>query len=364
MESILLVQDPQGGGIRLLDLIAEAAHGAISCQAMFAFASVDGVDRLFQHPEVIDLVKRGTIHLIVGISAITNRATLELLGRLAATHPGLSVQAFWDRDDERLFHPKLCSFDYENGRRTTIVGSGNLTPGGLAENFEALTLSRASEGEEISIHTLHAFLEAHVNDLYPVDDPDVLDRAARNIVRGRRRGAPRVEEADVVVDPRIEEDLGVDIVEREELLLVAEAPKSRGGWRQLQINQAVLTVFFRIPAVRGEELTLRQRFSDGRLGPAEHRHLVFAENSNKNLKFDVGAGGPYPSGDNRPIITFRDRGGREFEYCTLLPGDNGYAELSAHLAAAEDSIGRGVQRVMRTREQLLQIWPDCPIPLG
>lgn len=247
-------------------------------------------------------------------------------------------------------------------RVTVLAGSGNLTPGGLMTNYEAFSIVRGSEGELLDITELRSFLAEHADDLFPPDDEEVLARAERNMVRGHGRRR-RAEEADVVevTTGEEEEELG-EAEATEELLLIAVAPKSRGGWRQLQINKPALRVFFRIPARRGEPLLLRQWHSDGRLGPKEHRRLVYSEESNRNLKFDVRAGGEYPEG-GKPVLIFRRRRAREFEYVALTPGDEGYDQVMTHVRGADDSIGPGVKRVLRTPEEVRTIWPECPIPL-
>ena len=95
--------------------------------------------------------------LLVGIDAVTNRHALERLQELEHQYESLSVHVFRNPTDA-LFHPKVARFDYPDGRRSMIVGSGNLTPGGLRQNFEAFSVIRAAAGETLDVSSWQRFI--------------------------------------------------------------------------------------------------------------------------------------------------------------------------------------------------------------
>jgi hypothetical protein len=357
--AILYVQDPEEGGPTTLETLVGLADGATGALGLFAFASVQGIDMLFDAAPVQTLAEEGSLEILVGISAITDRRALERLSELEAAFRGFRARVFWDRVHERLFHPKLCVFEYQTDDRAVLVGSGNLTPGGLRHNYEAFAVQQTAVGDVVHTAELEEFLARNPHNLHAVDDPHVLARAALN-VRMARRGAGGPgragEEADVVVVPEGDGD-------EAEQVLVCYAPKGRGGWAQLQLNLDVWAQFFHIPAVAGEPLTLQQRRLDGGLGAVENRILVYPENTNQNIRIELAAArgrGYPPAGAGRPIVLFRDQDDRHFEYIALEPGDDGHGELALMLEAAPDSIGRGSIRVVRPLAALRLIWPDCP----
>lgn len=89
------------------------------------------------------LEKKGIVEIIAGLDFKTTdpQAILFLLG-LKKSFSNLSFLCFGDKDKNKtdiVFHPKIYLF---NKRRntTSIVGSANLTGGGLLSNFEVSTV--------------------------------------------------------------------------------------------------------------------------------------------------------------------------------------------------------------------------------
>ena len=91
---------------------------------------------------VLDAIKQGkTVQLLVGLNAITSPVSL----RKCHDIPGLSVRYFTTR-----FHAKIYIFD-----DTAILGSSNLTDGGLISNREAvICLDRPDD--HVSVEELRA----------------------------------------------------------------------------------------------------------------------------------------------------------------------------------------------------------------
>jgi YaaC-like Protein len=110
--------------------------------AAFGFATRDGVQLLFGNREFRQFLEATDgFELVVGIDAITNIAALDKISALATQ--GLRARAFWHQRQPLLFHPKVSWFRRVRGM-TLVVGSGNLTPGGLRSNWEAFVPQLAS----------------------------------------------------------------------------------------------------------------------------------------------------------------------------------------------------------------------------
>ena len=152
---------------------------------IFAFASRGGVDSLIVDPDIQDFLCELSMSLIIGIDAITTRNTLIRLQELEQEIEHLNVRVFQNASNA-LFHPKVARFEYPDGRRTMIVGSGNLTPGGLRQNFEAFSIMRAAADETLDVTSWDRFLTEHAADLRAIDE-SALERAARNTLHGNQR---------------------------------------------------------------------------------------------------------------------------------------------------------------------------------
>ena len=254
------LQDPTAPEtVYLFEAIVQATRGAESCEGLFAFASSAGVDSLIGDWAIQGFLRRSRMSLVVGIDAITNRHTLERLRDLEQQHQHLSVQVFRNPTNG-LFHPKVARFEYPGGRRAMIVGSGNLTPGGLRSNFEAFSVMRAAADETLDLTSWNRFFTDHVADIGPIDDA-ALQRAARNVARGRRRridvepGAPRVVEP-VVAD--VETPVGGT-----QRFLIAHVPGAGDRWRQVHFNIEVVRQFFRVRPRSSERVFFRECRPDG-----------------------------------------------------------------------------------------------------
>src|SRR5208337_1069037 len=115
-------QDPTSAEtVYLFEAIIAAAKTAIEWRGVFAYASLNGVQNLMEDPAVQDFFERdGRLQLIVGIDAVTNRATLEYLAQVERDRANASIRVFWN-DTPGLFHPKLSHFRQRDGREVFIV---------------------------------------------------------------------------------------------------------------------------------------------------------------------------------------------------------------------------------------------------
>lgn len=361
MEYEFHVQDPTAPDtVYLFEAIIRAIRGATSCAGIFAFASRAGVDSLLGDPEIRSFLNDSTMSLMIGLDAVTNRETLQRLRELEAEHADLKVRVFWNPTNA-LFHPKVALFEYEGGGRSLIVGSGNLTPGGLRQNFEAFSVLKFAADDPVDFSPWDRFLKKHAADIRPIDQ-HALDRAAQNTVRGRRRGIepttgtpPSTEHADL--EPTRDVVVPAGGTNR---FLVARVPKAGNRWQQVHFNVPVIEQFFRVRPNTTQRVYLVECRADGTFGDEEVRPCVYSD-SNRNLKIEIAShrGEPYPE-TGPPIAVYRELHARAFAYMLLMPGDPGY-DAMFQLTETGVTVGPGARRVMADRDDIRRAWPKSPL---
>lgn len=360
MEFEFCIQDPTDPETHYLyEAIIGAAAEASTWRGMYAFATRGGVDQLIEDPVVHDFMQRGgAIDLIVGIDAVTNRQTLERMQDLEARHPTFQPRVFW-HSTRGLFHPKISHFGYPDGRKKLIVGSGNLTPGGLMHNFEGYSVVTGGRREALDLSSLDEFIARHAVDIRRIDQ-EALDRAALNVMRpvaGVPR--PRVPQPRPTAIPAqlpvpAPQAVGLDRV------LVAEVPDAGGRWSQSHLNAAVIENYFRVTNLAAQRVYLTHVDAGGVRGEEKVRQVVYST-ANKNYKVEISAakGKDYPAAGH-PMLIFRERQVRCFDYMLLMPGDAGYTAIVA-LSQALPRLGRGFRRSITNLETLAEAWPACPL---
>ena len=357
MHLSVCIQDPTYAGTTYLyEAILAAAAQASDWRGLYAFASRDGVDHLIEDKIVHDFMEGGgAIDLIVGIDAVTNRGTLERMQELEHRHNNFRPKVFWN-ENRGLFHPKISDFGLAGGGRTLIIGSGNLTPGGLMSNFEAYTIITADQADEIDLGALEGFLERHADGIRDIDN-EALERAARNIVRpisGTRQAGVRQRPAPALA-PAHAAAAGFDRV------MIAQVPKAGGRWGQIHFNADVIHGYFRLNNFDTERVYLTHVQPNGDREDVEVRRCVYSAGSNKNHKIEIGAAHnlDYPD-DGRPVILCRERQLRTYYYMLLMPGQEGHGPLF-DLSARLPSPGKGLPRPITDVATLSQAWADCPL---
>jgi HKD family nuclease len=101
----------------------------------FALVSWDGLQLI--RPSLVRCLRRGGEgQVLVGIDMPTPPDAIQMLSDLQSEFPSLKVRVF-QSGQQAIFHPKLAVFVRRGGGITAIVGSGNLTGGGLRHNYEA-----------------------------------------------------------------------------------------------------------------------------------------------------------------------------------------------------------------------------------
>jgi hypothetical protein len=273
---------------------------------------------------------------------------------LEARHSHFHPRVFWNSTNG-LFHPKISHFSYADGRKKLIVGSGNLTPSGLRHNFEAYSVISGGQRELFDLASLDTFIARHEADIRRIDQA-ALDRAELNvmhpIVSVPRQRAPQLRPPKVrpLPDPT---RAGLDRI------LLAQVPAAGGRWSQVHFNTEITEQYFRVSDITTQRVYLTSVDVAGVHGEEEVRPVVFSQaNGNHKIEIAAAKGLDYP--DPPPLLVFRERQVRCFDYMLLMPDVPGYRPL-LELSQRLPTIGRGMRRAITSMEILARAWPACPL---
>src|SRR5271157_2244771 len=98
-----------------------------------AMVSTAGVSRLYKSIERC-MAKGGTGQILIGIDLPSDPNAIETLLHIATEYSGQLELKYFRPLRNRIFHPKLFLFKRRTGKASAIIGSSNLTQGGLVEN--------------------------------------------------------------------------------------------------------------------------------------------------------------------------------------------------------------------------------------
>lgn len=335
----------------------------------------------------------------------TTREGLETAARLFG-----SVRVFHSSGAPlRTFHPKLYLLE-QSSTAAVVIGSSNLTTGGLWGNFEVGTLIELDHGDPTDVAFLRevrtwydrwwqdpngarpvnaatiADLEADAAIRLPSErdvrkvfgDSESRKRTANkpafpDAVRGLKRipkppagvasTAERDEQPTVVVPGLPLDEIDVPARQNDLRVLLAGVPHDR--WKQVGFNRDVTEGFFHVYR-SGDAVAVQGVTQLGQVLELRETRLILPETSNQNHRIEL----PEPDGraDPRPdyaILVVLERSFRTFRYMSVRPGDVGYSAIKSELgtrAGFGSSRKPETKRAMLTYGQLKRAWPGrCPI---
>jgi hypothetical protein len=346
-------QDPSVPGTTLLDALADAAHGAERGGGIFAFASAQGIATFLDDPVIEPLTKTMSFELVLGMDAITDTRALAALVDRLPHRPGLNARVLL-HELPALFHPKLCWF-VRGEAVILVVGSGNLTPGGLTKNLEAFTVAAfegtAANAAEASIT---GWLDRWEAQLVAPDAPEAEARAKKN--SGSERSLKRPMAAEDEESPT--EFVPVD---DESAVLVLEIPRNAPRRTQLDVGEAQFRDFFGGVIGSQKRIVIQHVKDDGTPEEVEPPRALFRTQS-VNYRFEAAAGRgiDYPA-QGRPIAVFVRRPDGVFRYRLLWPGAAGHTEVEAFLTSRAGPAGPNMRREPATMAELRAAWPNTPL---
>lgn len=360
----LVLQAPGAGTESTLSTVLKRLEGAQSGGALFAWTNKAGITALLHSTAFGQFIRDRAFELVVGSDSITDPRALSELTELNNDTPNLKIRIFV-HDQAVLFHPKFIWLEEDEGLRL-IVGSGNLTRGGLEANWEALTDSLL-DGEEADAarNQIATWLADNRRLLFDPTDEQAIEAVRANAGNERSIRQRHVTPANgpAVAVPASNESGAVKA-------LVAELPRNRKITRadspfrgssmfsQANFKRELFQDFFRAPV--GTELHLYFVEDDGSLRDMETR--TARTKSSHNYYFEIGAasGLPHPA-DAHPIAVFVRVTSGAFLYTFRLPGDPGYAELDIFLASSPQGREGELRRQTLDPEELRRVWPRCPL---
>lgn len=129
------------------NVINQELQNAHSVQIAVAFLKYSGV-KVIENALRQCLDNGGDVELIAGLDfKTTDPQSIHYFVNLKKQYPNTKFYCFGDKGENKtnvVFHPKIYLF--EKGRETTgIVGSTNLTRGGLISNFEVNTIFKETK---------------------------------------------------------------------------------------------------------------------------------------------------------------------------------------------------------------------------
>ncbi len=335
------------GGYLLEHLLIESI-GAVRGGGIFAWANANGVKSLLEDDVLDEFLLAGNFRLFVGTDSITDPPAIQKLIEISTKRPRLDVRAFMSPTSS-LFHPKMAWFEHDD-HLSLIVGSGNLTMGGLRSNWEAFVVLKLTGKErKDALVKVEDFLTSITDDLLPVTDPRVLERAKRNT------GNERTLRPAATPSPA-SEGLAYSVDE----VLVTDFTVSVGRTSQANFKRKDYEGFFGALVGSQRRISLRFVDSSGAVGEVESRPSVQAKSRNWRFELD-GLKAADLSNSGRPIGVFLRLATGEFVYTVIKPGPPGYAEMDALLTARNAEPANQMRRTRVTAGELLKAWPDAPI---
>ncbi|SIT84033.1 phospholipase D family protein [Microbacterium sp. RU33B] len=348
---MLQFQLPGAPGGNLLEHLLLESIGAVRGGGIFAWANASGARTFLDDVVIEELLQRSEFRLIVGTDTITDSRAIAKLSEIETRRPRLQVRAFLSPVSS-LFHPKLAWFEHSD-HLSLIVGSGNLTMGGLLSNWEAMVVNKLTGAEATeALDAIQSFVTHHAASLLPLSDSRIINRVAANDGNERSlRPDPRV---PIPSPPAPAAAVGEDEV------LVAEIPAAGTRWKQANFDRANYEGFFGARVGSQRRIVLQSVSSDGHLGDIESRQSV--EVASQNYRFELSAAGglPYPT-DGPPIGVFVRLATGQFLYTLVLPGQPGYGEAASFLSQKWSGPAREKRRVRSTVSEFREAWNNSPL---
>jgi HKD family nuclease len=344
----LFLQDPHvSPSSLLLDELEKHFKDANVINCAFAFATADGISLLFDQAEVKESLKRAKTHLIIGMDAITDTKAIERLSALCAEFKNLSVQIFLRSGG--IFHPKV-SWVKKGKSGVIIVGSGNLTKGGLKNNFEAFYVIDATPQTMATMENNWAkFLADNEANFFSLDTEEVKKAAAKNVklnslIKEFRKKTSRKKAGDV-------------IPQKGAVVFIEELTKGRGG-KQRDVGKWAGENYFG----KDKKLFLMHINNRGEREPEEARKISCKESV--NFAIDLAASkGLAPVNQRMPIAVFIRISPQDFFYHILTVDSKGYETVSKYLGRVVKAVSKGKARRLNEElpvKKLREIWPDAP----
>jgi len=351
MSSRMRFQFPAARAGFLLETLLEACDGAESGGSVFAWCNRGGIEGLLHDSVFKEFFKRGgSYRLIVGVDSITDEDALIELKSLADLHGGFRPGVLLHAQSGSMFHPKFSWFTSGDDLKT-VVGSGNMTLGGLRKNWEVSVFSEFNGVEAASqLGDIESYLTQLDPYVVPVDHPAALARARKNSSAHKAARRAITRQARTAA-----QGVGAD-----QFVLLAEITKSDNRWQQANFTKAIFESFFGAQVSRQSRIILRHVSAGGSIGAVESRPSVAVKSQNYRFELAAGKGLPYPSA-GRPIGVFLRLSQANFFYQLLMPEDSNYSDVLSFMKANWDGPSNQLMRIIIERPTVQSSLANLPL---
>ncbi len=200
------------------EVLASAMQRASDTRIAVAFVSRDGLS-LIERAIQDALLGGGVLEFLVGLDFQgTEPEALAFLFRKSAEYPGLKLYCLASPRRASIYHPKLYLLK-EGEQVTSLIGSSNLTVGGLRRNVEANLLLEAGVRDEVvsDLYGTYSELKFHLKRVAPDEefltlyeelwkrnrrgrtaDPVSMELSRRIEAKAETLPSPRAERRDLV----------------------------------------------------------------------------------------------------------------------------------------------------------------------
>jgi HKD family nuclease len=230
---------------RVGDEILNCIASAMKTMMAVAFVKFSGV-RLIDESLVGLLARGGKAEIIFGLDfSLTEPRALSRIMEIKASHPALTLFAFSDPylpGREPTFHPKLYMFEQADGDWTAIVGSSNLSKGGLIDNVEIGVAIGGPKTDPLIADVLAFYRTVRGRESLFVPTDDYLEtyqKVRSRIERAQRKGVKRPAVKEAITQLRkLEERLPGTVPTQKELIIQAlkslrTSPDSWVHWTEI-----------------------------------------------------------------------------------------------------------------------------------
>lgn len=345
----LILQDPCALTPNLLlDELENHFKDADAIYCAFAFVTASGVNLLFDQAGVKANLEQAKTHLIIGMDAITDARAISKLSGLCSQFKGFSVQVFLPRAGG-IFHPKF-SWVKKGNTGVVITGSGNLTNGGLKNNFEAFSVTQIDQQAVKAIeNSWNKFLADNPDNLFPLDAKEVEEAAQENA---------KLKKAIKIIRKKVGKKVVSGVMpEKGSAVFIEELTKGRGG-KQRDVGKWAAENFFG----KNPKLFLTHINDQGQRADEETRKV--SSKGSVNFAIDLDASkGLIPIDGHMPIAVFIRINPLNFFYHIVSVGSEHYDTVSSYLIKEVGEVPAGKAKRLKKEmsiQTLQEIWPTAP----
>ncbi|MCL2063814.1 MAG: phospholipase D family protein [Candidatus Cloacimonetes bacterium] len=141
----------------LADVLKSELMESTQVRIAVAFIRKTGIDEIYKSLEYAMTINNASIELIIGLDfKTTDYKALKTLKDIEDSHKNFVFYCFGDNRDnynDLIFHPKIYLLETSlsrNTKYTSIIGSSNLTKGGLTSNLEVNSIFREDKPKYFS----------------------------------------------------------------------------------------------------------------------------------------------------------------------------------------------------------------------